>query len=84
MSIRRVVPNIHSEHTDASREFYVGLFGFTVAMDMGWIATLVSPANPTAQISILGGDESSPGAGFPEIQLDGGGSRRGCRARHGD
>jgi len=39
MTIRRVVPNIASDKLDACRDFY-GLFGFQVAMDMGWIMTL--------------------------------------------
>jgi catechol 2,3-dioxygenase-like lactoylglutathione lyase family enzyme len=60
MSIRRVVPNIASDRLDACRDFYVGLFGFQVAMDMGWILTLVSPSNPTAQVSVLREDASAP------------------------
>ena len=55
MSIRRVVPNIGCLEIDASRKFYTDLFGFQVAMDMGWIVTLVSPSNPTAQISFAKG-----------------------------
>jgi hypothetical protein len=39
MTIRRVVPDIASERIDESRDFYVGLLGFTVAMDMGWVVT---------------------------------------------
>ena len=62
MSIRRVVPNIGCLEIDASRKFYTDLFGFQVAMDMGWIVTLVSPSNPTAQISFAkgGAHESDP------------------------
>jgi catechol 2,3-dioxygenase-like lactoylglutathione lyase family enzyme len=60
MSIRRVVPNIASDKLDESREFYAGLLGFQVAMDMGWIMTLVSPSNPAAQLSILRQDASAP------------------------
>jgi predicted enzyme related to lactoylglutathione lyase len=59
MSITRVVPDIQSENLEASREFYVGLFGFTVAMDMGWIMTFASPTNPTAQLTVLRHDASS-------------------------
>ena len=59
MSVRRVVPNIKSDRFDESRRFYGDLLGFAVAMDMGWIVTFASPANPTAQISILRADESS-------------------------
>jgi catechol 2,3-dioxygenase-like lactoylglutathione lyase family enzyme len=59
MSIRRVVPNIKSRLLDDSRAFYVDLLGFKVGMDMGFIVTLVSPGNPTAQISLLRDEEGS-------------------------
>jgi predicted enzyme related to lactoylglutathione lyase len=55
MAIRRIVPNIVSSHPDLCREFYADFLGLRVAMDMGWIATYVSPENPTAQISIVRG-----------------------------
>ena len=58
MTIRRVVPDITSERIDESRDFYVGLLGFRVAMDMGWVVTLASPVNPTAQITLMRGDGS--------------------------
>ena len=60
MSIRRIVPDIQSDRPDESRTFYVELLGFEVAMDMGWIMTLVCSTNPTAQISILGSDATAP------------------------
>jgi catechol 2,3-dioxygenase-like lactoylglutathione lyase family enzyme len=59
MSIRRVVPNIASKRLADSREFYVDLLGFEVAMDMGFIVTLVSPSNPTAQISLVRDEPAS-------------------------
>ena len=59
MSIRRVVPNITSENVEQSRKFYTDFLGFQVAMDMGWIVTLASPSNPTAQISLLRGTGSA-------------------------
>jgi len=59
MSIRRVVPDINSERVDESREFYVGVLGFKVAMDLGWVVTFASPTNPTAQITIMRRDGSS-------------------------
>jgi len=59
MSIRRVVPNINSDRVEESRKFYTEFLGFHVAMDMGWITTLASPDNPTAQISLLRESESS-------------------------
>ena len=60
MSIRRVVPNITSENVEQSRKFYTDFLGFQVAMDMGWIVTLASPTNPTAQISLLRATGSAP------------------------
>jgi predicted enzyme related to lactoylglutathione lyase len=59
MSIRRIVPNIQSERMDESRKFYTEFLGLQVAMDLGWIVTLVSPSNPTAQISLLRGQASA-------------------------
>lgn len=53
MSIRRVVPNLNTNRMGESRKFYTEFLGFNVAMDMGWIVTLASPTNPTAQISLL-------------------------------
>ena len=53
MNIRRIVPDIRSSHLDESRSFYVDFLGLKVAMDMGFIITFVSPANPTAQISVM-------------------------------
>jgi catechol 2,3-dioxygenase-like lactoylglutathione lyase family enzyme len=60
MSIRRVMPIVASDQPDACREFYTGLLGFQVAMDLGWIMTLVSPSTPTAQVSIMREDASAP------------------------
>jgi predicted enzyme related to lactoylglutathione lyase len=68
MSIRRVVPNIVSDAPDASRDFYAGLLGLQVAMDMGWIITFVSPSNPTAQVGIMREDASAPVV--PQISVE--------------
>jgi len=59
MSIHRVVPDIRSQRFDESRDFYVGLLGFTVAMDLGFVVTFASPTNPTAQLTIMRDDPSS-------------------------
>jgi catechol 2,3-dioxygenase-like lactoylglutathione lyase family enzyme len=44
MSIKRIVPDIKSTDLDASRKFYVDVLGLELAMDMGFIMTLVSRA----------------------------------------
>jgi catechol 2,3-dioxygenase-like lactoylglutathione lyase family enzyme len=59
MSVKRIVPDIKSKHIDASRQFYVDVLGLEVAMDMGFIVTLVSPSNRTAQVSLIRDDDSS-------------------------
>jgi catechol 2,3-dioxygenase-like lactoylglutathione lyase family enzyme len=59
MSIRRVVPDIKSQHLAESRAFYVDFLGLEVAMDMGFVMTFVSPSNPTAQISVVRDDGGS-------------------------
>ncbi len=53
MPIRRIVPDIVSTQPDLCREFYSGFLGLRVAMDMGWIATYVSPTNSTAQVNVI-------------------------------
>jgi catechol 2,3-dioxygenase-like lactoylglutathione lyase family enzyme len=59
MSIRRVVPDIESERIDESREFYVGVLGLEVVMDLGFVMTLASSTNPTAQITLMRSDRSA-------------------------
>jgi uncharacterized glyoxalase superfamily protein PhnB len=53
VAVRRVVPNVFDADPRSTREFYVGLFEFEVAMDMGWIVTLASPENRSAQVSVF-------------------------------
>jgi len=53
MGVRRIVPTVVSTQPELCREFYSGLLGLQLAMDMGWIATYVSPTNPTAQVSVV-------------------------------
>jgi hypothetical protein len=46
VTIRRAVPNIRSDRPADARDFFVDLFGFKVAMDMGWVTTVASPGQP--------------------------------------
>ncbi|QOV38074.1 VOC family protein [Streptomyces ferrugineus] len=62
MTIRRIVPNVQvgsEEAKTTNRDFY-GLLGFEEAMDMGWVTTMTSPANPTAQISFFTEERTAP------------------------
>jgi hypothetical protein len=70
VTIRREVPNIRSDRPAETRDFFVDLFGFEVAMDMGWVMTVASPSNPSAQITIVGGDDmSAPGISVEDGRL---------------
>jgi catechol 2,3-dioxygenase-like lactoylglutathione lyase family enzyme len=68
MTIRRIVPDIKSKCLDESRLFYVDFLGLKVAMDLGWIVTLVSPSNPTAQISVMRDD--NPSTLLPNVSIE--------------
>ncbi len=62
MTVSRAVPNIKSDRPDETRDFFLDLMGFEVAMDLGWVVTLASPANRSAQVTIIGNDDmSAPG-----------------------
>ena len=59
MTIRRIVPDIKSNNLEASRNFYVKVLGLEIAMDMGFVVTLVSPSNPTAQVTLMRDDDAN-------------------------
>ncbi|RBQ15544.1 glyoxalase [Spongiactinospora rosea] len=69
MSIRRAVPDITTETMDESREFYRRL-GFTEVMNLGWVVTLASPDNPTAQVILMTRDESAPVSPDMSVEVD--------------
>jgi uncharacterized glyoxalase superfamily protein PhnB len=68
VNIKRVVPDISSRQMDESRAFHVDFLGFKIGMAMGFIATFVSPGNPTSQISVLHCDGSS--ALLPNVSIE--------------
>ena len=58
----RAVPNIKSDRPDETRDFFVDLLGFEVAMDIGWVKTVTLPANSSVQVNIISNDDpSAPG-----------------------
>ena len=62
MNPQRAVPNIKSDQAGATRDFFVDLLGFEVAMDLDWVVTLASPVNPSAQVTIIANDDpAAPG-----------------------
>ena len=74
MSIRRVVPDLATDHLEESRTFYTNVLGFQVAMDMpidaGRIVTLVSSSNPTAQLSLISRPASTSPRQEPTISIE--------------
>jgi uncharacterized glyoxalase superfamily protein PhnB len=71
MTISRAVPNIRSERPAETRDFFVELLGFEVAMDIGWVVTVASPTNPSVQVNIIGNDDmSAPGISVGVADVD--------------
>jgi catechol 2,3-dioxygenase-like lactoylglutathione lyase family enzyme len=71
VTISRAVPNIKSERPAETRDFFVELLGFEVAMHMGWVVTLASPTNPSVQVTIIGNDDmAAPGISVGVADVD--------------
>jgi catechol 2,3-dioxygenase-like lactoylglutathione lyase family enzyme len=58
VTIQRTVPNIKSVCPQQSREFYVDVLGFEVAMEKDEIITFASPQHPMVQLSVVRQDAS--------------------------
>lgn len=58
------MPVIHTEEPDRTREFYVGILGFLVAMDEDGLMMLASPSTPTTQLIVAW---PSPTAFDPDV-----------------
>jgi catechol 2,3-dioxygenase-like lactoylglutathione lyase family enzyme len=71
VTIRRAVPNIRADVPAETRDFFVDVLGFRVAMDMGWIVTVASPSDPAVQIGIIGNDDpAAPGISVEVADVD--------------
>ena len=68
VTIDRTVPNIRSDQPAETRDFFLGLLGFDLAMDLGWVMTVASPTNPSAQVTIVGNDD--PAAPGISVEVD--------------
>ena len=68
-AVRRIVPNLFESDPAAARAFYAEVFELDVAMDLGWIATLVSPANQSAQVSVLEQDAEAGRDPFVSVEV---------------
>jgi catechol 2,3-dioxygenase-like lactoylglutathione lyase family enzyme len=70
MSVRRIVPDLHTADPGASRAFYVDVLGLRVAMDLGWIVTFAAPDGTNAQVSVMVDDASAPVRPHVSIEVD--------------
>jgi uncharacterized glyoxalase superfamily protein PhnB len=71
VSVSRAVPNIKSDRPVETRGFFVDLLGFEVAMDIGWVVTVASPTNRSAQVTIIANDDmAAPGISVEVPDVD--------------
>ncbi|MGQ0841996.1 VOC family protein [Actinokineospora sp.] len=70
MSVKRIVPDLTTERPAETRAFYTGLLGLDVAMDLGWVATLVSASSPASQIIIMDAAEVSDQRPDMSVEVD--------------
>jgi catechol 2,3-dioxygenase-like lactoylglutathione lyase family enzyme len=71
VTISRAVPNIQADRPAETRDFFVELLGFEVAMDIGWVLTVASPTNPSVQVSIISNDDmAAPGISVGVADVD--------------
>jgi catechol 2,3-dioxygenase-like lactoylglutathione lyase family enzyme len=71
VTVSRAVPNIKSDRPTETRDFFVDLLGFEVAMDIGWVVTVASPANRSAQVTIISSDDpAAPGISVEVADVD--------------
>lgn len=57
--VRRVVPDLVTRDPAAATEFYRSLLGLDVAMELGWVTTLVSGEQQVAQLNLVTRDASA-------------------------
>ncbi|QFG23946.1 VOC family protein [Actinomadura sp. WMMB 499] len=69
MTIRRAMPDFRTGGMDESRDFY-GLLGFEEVMNLGWVMTLASPSNPTAQVTFMTHDATAPVVPDMSVEVD--------------
>jgi catechol 2,3-dioxygenase-like lactoylglutathione lyase family enzyme len=71
VTISRAVPNIRSDRPAETRDFFLDLLGFEVAMDLGWVVTLAAPTAPSIQVTVIGNDDmSAPGISVEVADVD--------------
>ena len=68
VTIHRTVPNIRTDRAAETRDFFTELLGFEVVMDLGWVVTVASRTNRSAQVTIVSNDD--PAAPGISVEVD--------------
>lgn len=64
------MPDLSSRSLEDAKTFYGRVLGLESVMDHGWIVTLASPTQPSAQISLATHDETAVVAPDVSVQVD--------------
>lgn len=68
MTVLRIVADLHADDPKALALFYTDLFDLDVAMDMGWIVTIVSDQRMRPQLTI--GSAGGSGEELPSLSIE--------------
>ena len=68
MAVKRIVADIGTTNVEETKAFYLEVFDLSIAMDIGWIATLSSDATGPVQLSIM--SEGGSGAPIPDLSIE--------------
>ena len=68
MKVQRIVANVEGSDFDKARDFYQGIFGLNLLMDLGWINTFGSKEVMPVQISVA--SEGGSGTPVPELSFE--------------
>jgi len=68
MAVKRIVANVAADAAGDVAAFYAELFDLEVAMDFGWIVTLVSGETATVQMSVA--SEGGSGTPVPDMSIE--------------
>ncbi|WP_137679415.1 VOC family protein [Aurantiacibacter suaedae] len=68
MAVKRIVTNIATDKMDKAKAFYGEVLGLELAMDHGWIITLVGSGQASPQISFA--SEGGSGTPVPDLSIE--------------
>jgi catechol 2,3-dioxygenase-like lactoylglutathione lyase family enzyme len=68
MTVKRIVANIATERVEDATDFYAGILGLQVVMDLGWIVTFSGSELAAPQVSIA--TEGGSGTPVPDLSIE--------------